>query len=212
MFIYTLDNIELEYESINNMELARRAESQYNVGRMLAFEHVTLMKKTEWQKDTTLINETINVARSSMKAIVMLFTNKTKTDSEEYVYPTLKRSGLPWKVCQLRLKPGYSLSEIRSLYEEARRLFSRREGVGEISHQTLTGFFKDKKFALVIELRTVNDAKTYGGGAKILNTQSGILVEITKKATIANVKYHMFVLSDSLYVEMEHGQLVKVHP
>jgi hypothetical protein len=39
------------------------------------------------------------------------------------------------------------------LYEEARRLF----GTGEISHQTLTNFFKDKKFALVIELRTVNE-------------------------------------------------------
>jgi hypothetical protein len=62
-----------------------------NAGRMLAFEHVTLMKKTEWHKDATIINEMINVPRSSMKAIVMLFTNKTKTDSEEYVYPHIEK-------------------------------------------------------------------------------------------------------------------------
>ncbi|CAB4023220.1 Hypothetical predicted protein [Paramuricea clavata] len=84
---YTLENIELEYESINNIGLARKVESQYNVGRKLSFEHAILMKKTEWSEDSTIINETINVPRRSMKAIVMLFTNKTRTDREEYVYP-----------------------------------------------------------------------------------------------------------------------------
>ena len=31
------------------------------------------------------------VPRRSMKAIVMLFTNKTKTDSEEYIYPNIEK-------------------------------------------------------------------------------------------------------------------------
>jgi hypothetical protein len=88
---YTLENIALEYESIDNIELARKVESQYNAGRKLSFQHVILMKKTEWSKDSTIINETINVPRRSMKAIVMLFTNKTKTDSEEYVYPNIEK-------------------------------------------------------------------------------------------------------------------------
>jgi hypothetical protein len=66
-------------------------ESQYNAGRKLSFEHVILMKKTEWSKDSTIINETINEPRRSMKAIVILFTNKTKTDSEEYVYPNIEK-------------------------------------------------------------------------------------------------------------------------
>jgi hypothetical protein len=90
------------------------------------------------------------------------------------------------------------------LYEEARRLF----GTVEISHQTLTNFFKDKKFALVIDLRTVNDVGTFGNGAKIQNTQSEILVEITKKATTANVMCHMFVLSYG--VIGDNGQLTGV--
>ncbi|CAB3997486.1 Hypothetical predicted protein, partial [Paramuricea clavata] len=88
---YTLENIELEYESIDNIDLARKAENLYGSERELSFEHVTLMKKTEWSKDSTIINETINVPRRCMKAIVMLFTNKTKTDSEEYVYPNIEK-------------------------------------------------------------------------------------------------------------------------
>jgi hypothetical protein len=167
---YTLENIELEYESIDNIDLARKAEGLYGSERELSFEHATLMKKTEWIKDSTIINETTNVPRRSMKAIVMLFTNKTKADSEEYIYPNIEKvrvtiEGVPNAVYSQRIPKT-------RLYEEARRLF----GTDEISHQTLTGFFKDKKFALVIDLRTVNDANTYGNGAKIQNTQSGILV------------------------------------
>jgi hypothetical protein len=150
---YTLENIELEYESIDNIDLARKAEGLYGSERELSFEHATLMKKMEWSKDSTIINETINVPRRSMKAIVVLFTNKTKTDSEEYIYPNIEKvsvtiEGVPNAVY------SQGIPKTR-LYVEARRLF----GTDEISHQTLTGFFKDKKFALVIDLRTVSDAK-----------------------------------------------------
>jgi hypothetical protein len=200
---YTLENIELEYESIDNIDLARKAEGLYGSERELSFEHATLMKKTEWSKDSTIINETINVPRRSMKAIVMLFTNKVKTDSEEYIYPNIEKvrvtiEGVPNAVY------SQGIPKTR-LYEEARRLF----GTDEISHQTLTGFFKDKKFALVIDLRTASDANTYGNGAKIQNTQSGILVEITKKATTADVVCYLFVLSDGV-IKITNGQLAGI--
>ena len=200
---YTLENIELEYESIDNIDLARKAENLYGSERELSFEHATLMKKTEWSKDSTIINETINIPRRSMKAIVMLFTNKTKTDSEEYVYPNIEKvkvtvEGVPNAVY------SQGIPKTR-LYEEARRLF----GTGDISHQTLTNFFRDKKFALVIDIRTINDVNTYGNGAKIQNTQSGILVEITKKATTANVVCYLFVLSEGV-IKIANGQLAGV--
>jgi hypothetical protein len=65
-----------------------------------------------------------------MKAIVMLFTNKTKTDSEEYIYPNIEKvrvtiEGVPNAVY------SQGIPKTR-LYEEARRLF----GTDEISHQT----------------------------------------------------------------------------
>jgi hypothetical protein len=119
---YTLENIELEYESIDNIDLARKAEGLYGSERELSFEHATLMKKMEWSKDSTIINETLNVPRRSMKAIVMLFTNKTKTDSEEYIYPNIEKvrvtiEGVPNAVY------SQGIPKTR-LYEEARRLCS----------------------------------------------------------------------------------------
>ena len=58
-------------------------------------------------------------------------------------------------------------------------------------------FYKDHS-ALVIDLRTVNDSFTSGNGKKQVNTQSGLLLEIKKKATTANVMCKIFVLSDGL--------------
>jgi hypothetical protein len=57
-------------------------------------------------------------------------------------------------------------------------------------------FYKDG-FALVIDLRSTQDDTT-GGGKKIMNTQSGVLLEITKKATTADVQCNIFVVSDAL--------------
>ena len=57
-------------------------------------------------------------------------------------------------------------------------------------------FYKDG-FALVIDLRSTQDDTT-GGGKKIVNTQSGVLLEITKKPTTANIQCNIFVVSDAL--------------
>ena len=86
---YSLENLELEYETIENLDLANEILSNYSTGRSLSYNYVTLMKTTEWDKDTTLHNETINIPRKSMKAVVMLFRNKTITNSEEFVYPNI---------------------------------------------------------------------------------------------------------------------------
>ena len=87
---YTLENLELEYETVQKQDLASDVMSGYETGRSLSYEHVTLMKTVEWSKDSTTMNETINLPRKNMKAVVLLFRNKTITDSEEYVYPNIE--------------------------------------------------------------------------------------------------------------------------
>ena len=41
---YSLENVELEYETIENESIARSVSSLYGSGRSLSYEHVTLMK------------------------------------------------------------------------------------------------------------------------------------------------------------------------
>lgn len=60
----------------------------------MQFEHAALMETVEWDKNSTLINENVNLPRltfKSMKAIVLLFTKKTgRVGSEEYFYPNVE--------------------------------------------------------------------------------------------------------------------------
>ena len=87
-----LENLELEYETIANQDMASEVCGVYSAGRSLSYEHATLMKTSEWDKAVTLVNENINLPRKSMKAIVLLFTKKTgRVGSEEYVYPNIEK-------------------------------------------------------------------------------------------------------------------------
>ena len=190
---YSLENIELEYETIENQDLANHTTEGYEIGRSLRFEHVTLMKTTEWDKDSTLINETINLPRKSMKAVVLLFKSKTPSGSEEYVYPNIEGvkvtiEGVPNSVCSQGIPKS-------RLHEEAGRLFGRYRNYEKMV--PIRSFYKDQ-FACVIDLRTHDDNHATGTGKKLVNTQSGVLLEIKKAVTTVNVMCKMFVLSDGL--------------
>ena len=78
---YSLENLELEYETIDNSSIAEDISSLFASGRSLSYVHVTLMKTVTWSPASTLINENIDIPRKSMKAIVLLFTKTSRIDS-----------------------------------------------------------------------------------------------------------------------------------
>ncbi|CAB4014919.1 Hypothetical predicted protein [Paramuricea clavata] len=167
---YKLDNLELEYETIENDTLASEVSRMYSTGCSLSYKHVTLMRRSNLDKDLTIVNENINIPRKSMSAIVLLFTNRVRTDSEEYIYPNIDKVNL-------------------TIEGVPNAVFS--QGLPKNSK------FFSNGFALVIDLRSTQDDTT-GGGKKIVNTQSGVLLEIKKRATTADVQCNIFVVSDAL--------------
>lgn len=80
------------------------------------------------------------------------------------------------------------------LHSEAKRLFNKVEDDRFI---TIQSFYKNQ-FALVIDLRSIEDNLKHATGKKIVNTQSGILLEIIKLATAVDVTCRIYVLSDGL--------------
>ena len=87
---YSLEDVKLEYETIDDVDVYQSALSTFNTGISLSHEHITMFKRQLWGKNETLINENINVPRRSMRAIVMLFRPTTVTDSEKFHYPHIK--------------------------------------------------------------------------------------------------------------------------
>ena len=71
---YELTNIQLEYEVIHSKNLADEVESNYKNGKRLMYEHVTHNKTISFSKSAdSIINESINVPRRSMKGLLLLF-------------------------------------------------------------------------------------------------------------------------------------------
>ena len=82
---YTLEKLELEYETIQSADIASEVSQAYAMRHSLSREHATLMKIVEWDKSLMVINENVNLPRKCMKAIVLMLTKKTgRTGSEDY--------------------------------------------------------------------------------------------------------------------------------
>ena len=62
---------------------------------------------------------------------------------------------------------------------------------------TVKDFYKNR-FASVADLRAHADKHTVNKGKKLVNSQNGVLLEITKKATTTDLICHVFVVSDGM--------------
>ena len=181
---YSLEKLELEYETIENDGVASEVSSSYSTGRSLAFVHCTLMKTTVWDKASVLVNENVNLPRKSMRAIVCLFSKTpSPTDSEDYVSPNIESVKVTIEdVPNAVYSQGIPKNRF---YSEAKRVFNNVDDSDRFI--TIREFYKNK-FALVIDLRSIEDSTWHGASKKVVNTQSGVLLEITNLATTANVK------------------------
>ena len=53
---HTLENLELEYETIKNQSIANEISSLYSVGRSLRYDHVDHHAREEWSASSTIQN------------------------------------------------------------------------------------------------------------------------------------------------------------
>ncbi len=107
---YSLKDVNLTYETIESPNLYSQALKEY-ADTDFPFVSVTHSRLSNWGKDQTDINETIDLPRDSMRAIVMLFKYADTSDSEEYIFP---------KDPNAVYSRGMKTSD---LYREARRVF-----------------------------------------------------------------------------------------
>ena len=189
---YKLTDMHLEYEIIESADLAERVRGDFNVGRSLGYDYVTLLKTLTWDKDSTRVVIDVNIPRKSLTAVVLLITKSNATDSEEFLFPNLTNvnvtiEGNPNDIYSSGLAK-------RDMYREAVRFFGPSTDNKYVSRRK---FYMDK-FACVIDFRTVDDDSVSGSGRKLVGTQAGILMEIEKEATTADLSCHVFIISNAV--------------
>lgn len=206
---YNLSNIQLEYETIRDIDLSRRITGSYNNGKSFLYEHVLHFRTSTWKQSDTILNENINVPRKSLKGILLLFTMaqpQATYDSEDFINPQIESieitiEGVPNKV----YSQGYTP---RHLWKEARRYFGQTVTNHDIYISELD-FHRDK-FCLFIDARSFPSVNHHGQGLKIENTKDGVQLQIKKKDTHTNdadenIYAHIYVLSDAM-LSVEGGK------
>ena len=188
---YKLVDIFLEFETILNKEFANKVRAEYVSGRQLWYDHIRRVNVTDWSKDSVRENLNVNISCKSMKAIVLLFTKRNPTDSEQFLNPKINKvsvtmDGVPNSV----YSQGLTKSKI---YEEARRYFGKTAG-SCIENVDKLSFLKSK-YALVVDLRTVNQQYVIHTGRKI-GAKSGVVLAIEKSKMDADLTCHTFVIAD----------------
>lgn len=62
----------------------------------------------------------------------------------------------------------------------------------------LTKFYKEDKFGLFIDLRSMADTKMHGSDVRLVNTKDTVFLEFKRKISGSeNLKCHIFTISDS---------------
>ncbi len=182
---YALKEVKLIYESIESADAYSQAATEYS-DTDFPFKDISYIRPTNWGKDQTVVVEAINIPRKSMRAVVMLFKH---ADSKEYIFPNIKRvdvtiDGRPNTV----YTNGIGIDD---LYREARKIFHVKD-----TNMMETKFYNNK-FALVSDLRCVDDNDAMGAGYNVTDTKAGVQLIITKEATTKDVKGEIYVLSDT---------------
>ena len=192
---YRLTDLLLEYDVIRSAGLAESVRGTYNTGRSFPYNHALLLKSLPWRKESEREVIDINVPRKSLKAIVLLFTEKGSKDSEHFPFPNLTQvkvdvQGAPNDIYSDGLAK-------RDMYDEAVRFFNNDDcekylGTTSVSCRK---YYTDK-FACVIDFRTVDDNTVSGSGRNLVGVQAGILMSIDKEVTTTDLLCHVFLISD----------------
>ena len=189
---YLLDNITLEFETINGREIAKSTSEKFRNGTDLYYPFVQYLRGEEWEKDSTKKNIDITIPRKRLRAIVILFKEKGEEgNSEHFSNPIIEKVKI-----NLEGDSGQVFStgmRKSDLHKEAVRFY----GNNEESDVDLVSFLKDN-YALVIDFRTVNEKNVVDSGRKLIGTQVGLLLEITKKATAKDLTAHIFCVADAM--------------
>ena len=193
---------------IRSEDLADQATRVYERAKEFLYDHVSRSTVTRVDTSTELMNIKVDSQRRSMKGILLLFVKPYAAgarDSEEYVFPDLKKvlvtiNGSP----NMLYNTGI---EGEDAWRQASRFFMKQKHKPQ--HMTLNKFYAKDKFGLLIDLRSMATQQMHGSGTCLVNTTDGVQLEINRKTGKGPFNSHVFVISDAQF-NIQNRQLASV--
>ena len=190
---FKLTDVNLEFEVLEGANIYNQTKGLYDSGRTLYYNHITHVAGQEIPKDRNQFSIACNLPRHRLQALVVLFKEKGEEDPETFANANIEevrisKEGSP----NILLTKGLQKDQI---YCEAKRFFGSKN---ENDNFPQAEFYKDK-YALVIDMRNVPLDNVVESGRKLIGTQSGLLLDITKEAIFSRLLQNKRTLAESIY-------------
>ena len=214
---YTIDNINLEYEIVTSPEIARNIRNQYANKVSTYYDRVLRLRKVVKDKSDPVWNFNINTPAKSMKGILILCEEAPVTpyarDSEKFYNPKIDKveltiEGVPNQLFAQWMRSYQQWDEVKKLFAGGSKLLHEVSRVARSLdlHDMYLGSYLTDKYALWLDLRTVDDNGLHGSGRRVENGSEGITLQITKTAEAPGaLNVYIFIVMDA-QLDIEHGE------
>ena len=204
---YTISNISLEFNTIINASLASQIRTECMKSSIL-YDRIIRTCIIPLNKSDTSFSIDINSPSKSLNGVLLIFTQersatKFARDTEEFYNPKITKvevivEGVPNELYAQNM-------EYRHQYDEIIKHFSERhlKGSGWVQkdlqlHNINIASYYTNKYALCLDIRTIDDNALHGSGRRLENTSEGIQLQITKKAESAGkLSCYLYIFQDA---------------
>ena len=218
---YIISNICLEYDVVNNQEIARILRDQYQSKFVIYYERILRHTKIRKNAKDTRWNLNLNIPSKSLKGILLLFKkveSKYERESEEYFNPMIKKvevliEGRPNQLYASGLEPyqhfeqiqGYLGSGHNNIHPMTDMICKQMS-----NHNVRLTKYLQEHYGLWIDMRSSDDNSVHGNGRRIDNGSEGLTLLLEKEElTDEPIDMFVYVVSDA-QVNIEQGRLKEI--
>ena len=194
---YTIEKLSLRYETIscmslkpediaaNGPNLAAQAMAMYQGGKQLFYDQPVLQRTINWPKNTdNSIGIRVNAPIKMLNSIVVLFRDPDSNDSENFENAGIESIMVSVEGSQNQLYSRGLLAQ--DLHSDARRIFGKSDCNDEMTREK----FYTNAYCLPLDFRTLGQENIVASGLKLVGTQLGIKIHISKKQTAKDLVAH----------------------
>ena len=216
---YTISNISLEFNTITNASLASQIRTEY-MKMSILYDRILRARIIPLDKSDTSFSIDINSPSKSLKGVLLIFTKersatKFARDTEEFYNPRISKieitvEGVPNELYAQNMEYRHQYDEIVKHFAE-----DRSKEAGSIQkdlqlHNVDIASYYTDKYALWLDVRTIDDNRLHGSGRRLENTSEGIRLQITKKAESASkLSCYLYIFHDA-QINISDAQFLNV--
>ena len=215
---YTIDNISLEFDVVNEPNLSRMIRNQYGSRLAILYDRVLRHRKVTLNKSDTLWNFNLNVPARSLKGILMLFEAPAAAysrNTESFYNPKITKvevtvEGLPNQLFSQGMRAYQQWDEAKKYFAAGGKrqpvvaAVAKDLGMADVTVRE----YLTTKYALWLDMRTSDDDALHGSGRRVENASEGVTIQIAKKAETAGVlNMYLYVVMDA-QINIENGRFV----